>query len=339
MSFTQTSVEFQRIKSQSGADVLGTHLQYQHGTFSQDAQISYKEAPSGESENLGPSSQSSVESTDNETDTILLNLRAQLEEERNKSQRICAELAEEIGKHQHVLSLLEKERKGREEEREEREVQLQDLQAQLRLVQTQCLEMQQYKAEKEKLNREVLELKKRLQVKEDAEMRFSEEALASSALHVWTLEEERLRQKEEVKELKEEHTKEVTRVRQLLDEKEKELKFREEELIGLKDSKNLQNQAKAGFDCNERFDIDDPNLESGSHQDSISITGDILMERYLCSAPLAQSQSSVDNESFERCGQLHIFAEKRLVNCIFCYVCIYRVFKSSNLSLCLSSQF
>lgn len=313
-------MEFLRIKSQSGADVLNNHPQHQHGTCSQDAHISRKEAPSGESGNLGPGRQSSVESSDSETDTILLKLRAKLEEERENSQRICADLAEEIEKHQHVLSLLEKERKGREEEREEREVQLQDLQAQLRLVQTQCLEMQQYKAEKDKLNREVLELKKRLQVKEDAERRFSEEALASSALHVQTLEEERLRQEEEVKGLKEEHKKEVNRVRQLLDEREKELKFREEELIGLKDSKNLQNQAKAGFDCNERFDIDDPNLESG-HQDSISIPGDILMERYLCSAPLTQSQSSMDNESFEHCGHLDIFADNRLENCFFCYLC------------------
>lgn len=323
MSSTQTSVEFLRIKSQSGADVLNTHQQHQHGGCSQDADISQKEAPTGESGNQGPGSQSSVESTDSETDTILHKLRAQLEEERENSHRICAELAEEIEKHQHVFSLLEKERKGREDEREEREAQLQDLRTQLSLVQTQCLEMQQYKAEKEKLNREVLELKKRLQVKEEAERRFSEEVQASSTLHVQTLEEERRRQEEEMKRLKEEHRKEVERVRQLLDEREKELKFREEEVLGLKDSKNRQNQAKAGFSCDERFSIDDANPESGPDQDSmnVSIPGDILMERYLSSVPLAQSQSSVVNESFEHCSQLDISADIRLENCYFHYLC------------------
>lgn len=223
-----------------------------------------------------------------------------------------------------MLSLLEKERKGREEERQEKEAKLHDLQTQLSFVQAQCLEMQQYKAEKEKLNREVLELKTRLQVKEDAERRLSEEVQASSALGLQTLEEERLRQEEEIKRLKEEHRKEVERVRQLLEEREKELKFREEEVIDLKDSKNRQNQAKAGFSCDDRCSIDDAILETGPEQDgmNVSIPGDILMERYLSSAPLAQSQSSMVDESFENCSQPNICAD-RFENCCFHHLCVF----------------
>ncbi|XP_076604354.1 pericentrin isoform X2 [Chaetodon auriga] len=309
----QTSVEFLRIKSQSGAEVLNTQQQqHQHGHCSKAADISHKEVPSGESGSAGPGSESSVEvfSTDSEVDTILHKLRAELEEERENSQRICAELAEEMEKHQHVLSLLEEEKKSREEERKEREAQLQDLQTQLSSVQTRCLEMEQYKAEKEKLNREVLELRKRLQEEEDVERRCSEE-VARSALCVQSLKEEKRRQEEEVQRLKDEHREEVERVRQLLEEREKELKFREEEVMGLKASKNRQNQAKAGFSYDERFNVDEDNVDSGPDQDAmnVSVPGDILMERYLSSAPLAHSQSSVVNESFEHCSQLDISAD------------------------------
>ncbi|XP_042356085.1 pericentrin isoform X2 [Plectropomus leopardus] len=300
----QTSVEFLRIKTQSGAEVLNNQQQHQLGHCSQDADINHKEAPSGESGSAGPGFQSSFDGssagTDRETDTVLHNLRAKLEEEREKSQHIRAELGEEIGKHQYVLSLLEEERKGREEERKEREAQLHDLQTQLSLVQTQCLEMQQFKDEKEKLNREVLELRRRLQEEGDAERRLSDE-VASSALRLQ-------RQEEEMQRLKEEHREEVERVRQLLEEREKELKFREEEVKGLKASKNRHNQAKAGFNCDEKISIGDI---SGPDEDSmnVSIPGDILMERYLSSAPLAHSQSSVINESFEHRSQLDISAD------------------------------
>ncbi len=279
------------------------------------------EAPSGESGNAGPGSESHVEGIiiDSETDTVLQKLRAELAEERRNSQRICAELAEEMERHQQVLSLLEKEKQCREEERKERETQLQDLQTQLGLVQAQCHEMQHYKAEKEKLNREVLELRKRLQEEEDSERKYSEE-VASSALRLRSLEEERRRQEEEMQRLKEEHREEVERVRQLLEEREKELKFREEEVMGLKASKNRQNQAKAGFSCDDKNSIDEVNLESGPDQDSmnVSVSGDILMERYLSSAPVACSQSSLVNESFEHCSQQEISAENRLESC-----CLY----------------
>uniref|UniRef100_A0A3B4XRB0 Pericentrin n=1 Tax=Seriola lalandi dorsalis TaxID=1841481 RepID=A0A3B4XRB0_SERLL len=290
---------FLRIKSQSGAEGLNTHQQQpQHGHCSQDADLSYKEAPSEGSGSGGPAFHSSVEvfSTDGDTQTygVLHKLRAELEEERKNSQRLSAELAEEMEKHQHVLSLLEKEKKRNEEERKEREAQLQDLQ-------TQCLEMQQYKEEKEKLNREVLELRKRLHEQEDAERRFNEE-VATSALRLKRLEEERQTQEEEMKRLKEEHR------------EEKELMFREEEFMGLKASKNWQNKAKAGVSCDESICLDEANLESGPDQDSmnVSIPGDIMMERYLSSAPLAHSRSSLVNESFEHCSQLDISADHRL---------------------------
>ncbi|XP_032355881.1 pericentrin isoform X2 [Etheostoma spectabile] len=303
----QTSAEFLRIKSQSGAEVLNTRQQHQHGPCSQDADLGHKEAPSGESGSAGPGSQSCVErfsiGTDSETD-VVRKLRAELEEERENSLRICAELVKEMEKHQHVLSLLEEEKKGREEEQKEREAQLQDLQTKFSLVQTQCLEMQQYKEEKETLNREVLELRKRLQEEEDdIKRRFSEE-VASSALRLQ-------RREEEMQRLREEHREEVERVRQLLEERERELKFREEEVIGLKASKNRQNKAKAGFSCDEKISIGEANLESGPDEDSmnVSIPGDILMERYLSSAPRAHSPSSVVNESLEHCSQLDISAD------------------------------
>ncbi|XP_036981473.1 pericentrin isoform X2 [Acanthopagrus latus] len=299
----QTSVEFLRIKSQSGVEVHDTH---QHGDWFQDADNRVNEAPSGETGVAGSCSESS---TDIETDSVLHKLRAELEEERQKSQRICAELVEEMEKHQHTLSLLEKEKKGMEEERKEREAQMQDLQTQLSSVQSQCLEMQQYKAEKEKLNREVVELRNRLQEGEDAGRRFNEE-VASSALHLQSLEEERQRQEEEIQKLKEEHKEEVERVRQLLEEKEKQLKVREEEVMGLKSSKNRQNQAKASLSSDEKS-TDEASRENGPDHDSmnVSTSGDILMERYLSSAPLARSQSSVVNESFEHCSQLDISAD------------------------------
>lgn len=245
--------------------------------------------------------------SDTEPDAVLRKLRTELEEERKKSQRICADLAEAMEKNQSVVSLLEEERQRREEEQEEREAQLLNLQTQLSQLQTQCLEMQQYKEEKEALNREVLELRKRLQEEDDAERRINEEV--TNATHLQSLEEERQRQEEEMKRLKKEHREEVERVRQLLDEREGELKKREEEVRGLKASKNRQNQAKAGF-SSESIIIDEANLESGPDQDSMntSIPGDILMERYLSSAPLAHSQSSVGHESFEHCSQLDISA-------------------------------
>lgn len=307
--FTQTSVEFLRIKNQSGAEVLNIYQQQLHGVSSQDENVNHKKAPS---EGISPGCHSSAEGfsshSETETDTLIQKLRAELEEERKNSQRICAELAEEMEKTQHVLSLLEKEKQGREE----REAQLQNLQTQLSQVQTQCLEMQQYKEEKEKLNREVLELRKRLQEEEDAERRFSEE-ISHSALRFQSFEEERQRQEEEIRRLKVEHRQEVEQVRQLLEEREKELKFREEEVNGLKASKNRQNQAKACFNTDDRISVDEASLERGPDQDSMnaSITGDILMERYLSSAPIAHSQSSVVNESFERCSQLDISADYR----------------------------
>ncbi|XP_051804402.1 pericentrin isoform X2 [Acanthochromis polyacanthus] len=311
----QTSVEFLRIKSQSGPEVLNIPRQLSHhGHSSQDANLNQKETPSEGSGDASPGPQSCAEDfstgSDCETETVLQKLRAELEEEKKNSQRICAELAEEMEKNQRVLSLLEKETQKNEEERKDREAQLQNLQTQLSQVQTQCLELQQYKEEKEKLNREVLELKKRLQDEEDSERKFSEE-VASFNLRLQNLEGERLRQEEEMKRLKEAHREEVEQVRQLLDEREKELKFREEEVIGLKASKNRQNQAKAGFSCADRISIEEPDLESGPDLDNMntSVPSDILMERYLSSAPTAHSQSSLVNESFEQHSQLDISAD------------------------------
>ncbi|XP_047466343.1 pericentrin [Mugil cephalus] len=313
----QTSVEFLRIKSHSEVEVLNVYRrQPHHGSSTTDANGGHNEVPSEGPGGTCPGTHSVGDGFtadgDTETDTVLQKLRAELEEERKNSQRICAALAEEMEKKQHVLALLEEEKRGREEERNEREAQLQNLQTQLSQVQTQCLEMQQYKEEKEKLNREVLELRKKLQEEGDAERRYSEE-VSSSALRLQSLEEDRRRQEEEMKMLREEHREEVERVRQLLDEREKQLKCREEEVNGLKASKNRQNQAKAGssgFSADERISSNETNLESGPDQDSLNTAapGDLLMERYLSSVPIADSQSSVANESFEQHSQLDISA-------------------------------
>ncbi|CAB1421716.1 unnamed protein product [Pleuronectes platessa] len=284
----QTSVEFLRIKTHSDSEG--------------DQEV--KELP------LKQVLKASMVKVTPEINIVLDKLRAELEEEREKGRHIFAKLSEELEKHQHVLSLLEREKKGREEDRKEKEAQLQDLQNELSQVQSQCLEMQQCKEEKEKLNREVLGLRKRLQEEEeDAERRLSEK-VATSALRLQSLEEERQRQEKETQMLKEEHREEVERVRQLLEEREKELKFREEEVMGLKASKNRQNQAKAGFSCDESISADETNLESGPNEDSmnVSVPGDIMMERYFFSVPPAHSQSSLVNESFEHCSQLDVSA-------------------------------
>lgn len=270
--------------------------------------------------NLEPTSESSVESADSETASLLQKFRNQLEEERQRSKCAYADLALEIEKHQHVLSLLEEERKGRAEEREEKEMQLQELQTKLSSVQSQCLELQQDKAEKEKLNREVLELKERLQIKEDAESLLNDDAQGTAALHFQALEEMEL--------LKEEHRKEVAKVKQLLNEREKELKFREEEVMELKASKNQQNKRNASFDCYKRS-----TAEAGLDQDSInvSIPGDILMERYLSSAP-QHPHSSMVNKSLDCSSQLDISANYRYRTLLCVHVLQATLFKSFSFS-------
>lgn len=193
--------------------------------------------------------------------------------------------------------MLEEERKGREEERRERGAQLRDLQTQLDLVQTQCLEMQQFKAEKENLNREVQELTQKLQAKEDAERRLCAEVQASS---------------EEIRRLKEELEEGPEGVQQLLD-------AREVEVVRLKDSKNRHNQAKAGLGCDEGFNADNSNVESECDQNSlyVPISGDALMERYLASALPERPHSFAANDSFEYSSQVDGSADIRFVKLLF----------------------
>lgn len=225
---------------------------------------------------------------------MLQKLRAQLEEERENTLRLSTELAQEIEEHQRALSLLEEERKSREEERQERGSQLRDLQTQLDLVQTQCLEMQQFKAEKDNLNREVQELMQKLQVKEDLERRLCAEVQASS---------------EEIRRLKEELEEGQEGGRQLFDARE----------VGPKDSKNLHNQAKAGFGCDEEFNTKNSNMENEFGQSSINvpISGDALMERYLSAALPEQSHYLTANDSFEHSSQVDASADHRFIKLLF----------------------
>lgn len=271
--FLQASVDFLRIKSQSGADVLGSRQQLPLSNGSQREDLNHKGVSWGEF--AVSQSKAGGAGTYCETDTDLHQLREKLEEESEKSKRVCADLAKERENHQLVLSLLEEEKRGREEERVKSEERLQSLQSELSQAHAQCLEMQQYKEEKEMLNREVLELRVKLQEEEDAGRRFGEEAEKEMTL------------------LKEE----MATVRQLLEERVKELHSKEEEVMGLKASKNLQNQAKAGFSRSEMMNVNEENVESGPHLD-------LLMDRYLSSAAPACFQSPPATGTFEQTSQL-----------------------------------
>ncbi|XP_036065913.1 pericentrin isoform X4 [Oryzias melastigma] len=294
----QTSVEFQRIKVQSGAEVLNVHQHHHHSLPSQDLKNNLVEELAKECPDSHAVTESFNLDSDGEINTILHKLRFELEEEKKKNQRISSELAEEMEKKRHVLSLLEKEKQGREVERRENEATLQNLQTQLSQVQTQCLVIQQYKEEKD---REIHELRLRLHKEENGE---------SSGLYLQNVEDERQRQEEEIKRLKEEHRKEIELIRQILEQREQELQQRDDEIKELKASENHQSPKNVSIDS-EKTSVEEANVERGPDQDSIdaSIQGDILMERYLASAPLGFSQSSAVNESFEQCSQLDISAD------------------------------
>ncbi|RVE57390.1 hypothetical protein OJAV_G00215690 [Oryzias javanicus] len=284
----QTSMEFQRIKVQSGAEVLNQH---HHSLPSQDLENNFVEELAEEGSDSHAVTESFNLDSDSEINFILHKLRFELEEEKKKNQHINSELAEEMEKKRHVLSLLEKEKQGREEERRENEAMLQSLQTQLSQVQTQCLVIQQYKEEKDK---EINDLRHRLQKEENG---------GNSGLYLQIME-------EEIKRLKEEHRKEIELVRQILEQREQELQQRDDEVKELKASEKQQSHKHVGI-YPERTSAEEANVERGPDQDSIdaSIQGDILMERYLSSAPLAFSQSSIANESFEQCSQLDISAD------------------------------
>ncbi|XP_043999044.1 pericentrin isoform X2 [Gambusia affinis] len=289
----QTNVEFQRIKGQPGVEAFGV-AEHHHGLSSQPTNIRHKKATSEGSENAGHSSQQSPEGLSGEGDTeiakVLHKLMSELDEERKNSQRISAELAKEMERNRHVLSLLE-------EERKEKEAQLQNLQ-------NQCLVMQQYKEEKEELNREVLELRRRLQ--NEGSERRSDLDSADSAFRLQNLEEEKWRLEDEMQTLKEE----VEHVRQLLDKSERRLQQREKEVEGLKTFKNRENHAKAAITA-EEVTVEEAHLESGADGEDLdaSVQGDILMARYLSSVPPAHSQSSVVNEGFEQPSLLDMSAD------------------------------
>ncbi|XP_077416104.1 pericentrin isoform X2 [Vanacampus margaritifer] len=279
----QTNVDFQRLKNQPGADICDVAKQQQRRQKnSQNEDLSMEDASTERSGSAGLGSRTSAEdfSTDSEaeTDTVLSELKAMLQEEKDNCLRLCSELEKEKENHQHVLSLIEIEKK--------------DLQTQLSQVLSHC------KEEKEVLNRELIQLRKRLEEEEESQRRWREEE-ATFARRLQNFEDERLRQEEAVRRLKEEHKEELERVNRLLEESAKEV-------TGLKASKNLQNQAKAGFSFAEITSADKSSGESGPVQDSmnVSLSGDLLMERYFAQSsmvhlgPCSQLDISSD-QSFE----------------------------------------
>ncbi|KAM9786838.1 pericentrin isoform 2-T2 [Syngnathus typhle] len=252
----QTSVGFQRLKNQPGADIWDAAKQQWMPT-SQNEDLSTEEASS---ERSGSGARTGAEGlgtdSETETDNVLSELRAKLREEKDNCLRLCSELEKEKENHQHVLS-------------------------QLSEVRTHYLE------EKEVFTR-------RLQNVED----------------------ERLKQEEAVRKLEEEHRVELEKINRLLEESAKEV-------TGLKASKNLQNQAKAGFGYSEVAGINKSNGEIGPVEDSLNVSssGDILMERYFASSsqvhvgPCAQLDISSD-QSFELNSDL--FCEQPLLSISNC---------------------
>ncbi|XP_054652131.1 pericentrin isoform X3 [Dunckerocampus dactyliophorus] len=299
----QTSVDFLRLKNQSGAEAPHVVQQQQHhGSHSED--LSVEDLSMEQPGSAGLGSQASVEGlgpdSETETDNVLHELRAKLQEEKENSLRICAELEQERENHQHVLSLLEEQKQGWEEERNKREVLLQELQTQLSKVQHHCTELQQVKEEKEMLNREMLELRSRLEEME-AERREGEEE-TKFTLRLQSIEDERLRQEEEMRRVKEEYKEELERVGQQLEESVKELQLKEEEVRGLKASKDLQNQTKTAC-CVEMSSADETSVDTMN----VSAPVDLLMERYLSSS---FAESSLVHEHVEPCSQLDMSADQ-----------------------------
>nr|XP_057947420.1 pericentrin isoform X4 [Doryrhamphus excisus] len=264
----QTSVDFFRLKNQSGAEAPRV-VQQEHGSPIEDFSL----ADVSMEEGLGLDSKT-------ETENVLHELRVELQEEKENSLRICAELEQERENHHHVLSLLEEQKRGWEEE-----------------VQLHRTELQQLKVEKATLNREVLELRSRLEVEKETEGRVGKQE-TKFTLRLQSLEDERLRQEEEMRWVKEEHKEELERLSQLLEERVKELQLREEEVRGLKASKDLQNQAKPAC-CVEMSSTDETNVDTMN----VSAPADHLLERYLCSS---FAQSSLVHECVEPCSQLDI---------------------------------
>ncbi|KAJ3613831.1 hypothetical protein NHX12_020077, partial [Muraenolepis orangiensis] len=261
----QTSVEFLRIKSQTGLTEVA-HPQQQ------------RSPPGRASQDSAPTCVQQVElksldanaNGDTETDTLLFKQSAELELERANSHRMCAELAKEMENCQQGLRLLEEEKSEWEKEMKQKEaeteVQLRDLQEQLSQAKSQSFEIQQYKEEKELLNTELLEMTRKLKGEQATAERLKEE---------------------------------------LLEEGEKEIDKLEKEDSGLKASKNRRNHERATF--GQAVDEEGEADQEDESEDglSVSISADILMERYLSSAHPALSNSSLANQSLEE----HIFVD------------------------------
>uniref|UniRef100_A0A3Q2YE78 Pericentrin n=1 Tax=Hippocampus comes TaxID=109280 RepID=A0A3Q2YE78_HIPCM len=253
-----------------GAD-LGDITKKQQLHNSQNEDLSMEDTSTEQSGSADLGSRTSAEGfstdTDTETDATLSELRAKLQEEKDKCLRLCFELEREKENHQHVLSLMEVERK--------------DLQTQLSQVRSHCLE------EKEVLDGELLQLRKKLQEEEESQRRWCE-AEAAFTRRLQNLEDERLRQQEAVTKLKEEHREELERVNRLLEESTKEV-------MGLKASKNLQNQDKAGFSFAEITSADKSSGESGPDHDAmnVSLSRNHLMERYFAQSSLFDTDAVI----------------------------------------------
>ncbi|XP_053540107.1 pericentrin isoform X5 [Ictalurus punctatus] len=228
---------------------------------------------------------------------LILRLKCELDQERQNSKRV-QERAESL--QEMVLKY--------ESEKFETEARLQSVQDDLESALKQAREAQQYKAEKERLNQDVVrldglvqELQNRLQEEEETSKHLLykyEAEIANCELRLQTLEEERVlnvAQLGEVheaalKRLREEHSEEVRRIQELLDQAQKhDLHGASSELdtnvTWIQTSEEQHNQETATEGSPEAV----PGMNA-------SVTDD-LMERYLASA--VQCQSSWMEQSLE----------------------------------------
>nr|XP_046174418.1 GRB10-interacting GYF protein 2-like isoform X2 [Oncorhynchus gorbuscha] len=253
MQLQQTS-QFFRSRTQGGSELSLAQRkasQPDHSSYDLSSLPNHLEVPVTEPgeqirtlrmgrEQTGAGCESPEQCIDPEMDVLIHTLRRELLEERELNQL--------------MLSQLEEERTGREEERRE---------------------IHQYKEEKEVLNRELQELRRRLGEEEEVRERRNEREDEREI---------RERQEEEKRRLGEE----VQRARQLLGER-----GRTREELGFKASKDKLNQAKASVE--EDGEREGEEREECLLDVSLPTDGTPLLERYLSSA--LPSHSCWANES------------------------------------------
>lgn len=284
--------------------------------------ITSSQCPNGETL---PRDHTSPETSLDPRGDLVQRLKCELDEERQNSKR-AKESAENL--QEMVLKF--------ESEKVEMEARLQSLLDDLECAENQVREVQQYKAEKERLNQDVvrldrlvLELQNRLYEEEETSKRLRskyEAEIANCELRLQTLEEERVLNVAQLgeaheavlKRLQEEHSREVKQIQELLDQVQKH------DLHG----------ASSALDTKVTWieTADEHNLETATeeHQNLETATegspeavlcmntsvSDVLMERYLASAVQRESswiEPSLEEHSIMEKSKLEFEDESRFL--------------------------